>query len=395
MVSTRVPANLAPNRLAQALAARRRAGGAVIDLTESNPTRAGFDYPLDLLTSLADPRGLTYSPDPLGLVEAREAVAAEYKRRGEAVDVSRIVLTASTSEAYSLLFKVLADPGGEVLVPKPSYPLFDVLTTLDGVIPHAYDLDYDGHWSIDLASVERALTPQTRAILLVSPNNPTGSFVSSDEVDRLAELCRPRGAALIVDEVFADYPLDDRRRHPASVLARTDVLTFSLGGLSKAVGLPQLKLGWIAASGPDQVIADVLERLEVAADAYLSVGTPVQLAAPELLRRGAAIRRQIAARIAANYQQLKKLGSAEPACRVLTTEGGWYSVLQVPTYRPEEELILELLDGDGVLAHPGYFFDFPRESFVIVSLLPPEPLFAAGVERVIARATRVATGTPA
>ena len=394
MFSTRVPANLAPNRLARALTARRRAGKGIIDLTESNPTRAGFEYPRDLLNPLADPRGLTYAPHPLGLVEARQAVAAEYARRGQQVDVGRIALTASTSEAYSLLFKVLANPGDEVLIPRPSYPLFDLLTTLDGVVPRAYDLEYHGIWSIDFASVERALTPLTRAILLVSPNNPTGSIVSADDMGRLAALCAPRGVSLIVDEVFADYPLDSGNRVPASVLARGDVPVFSLGGLSKSIGLPQVKLGWIAAAGPEPLMSEAFERLELAADSYLSVGTPVQLAAAELLERGVVMRRQIAARVSRNYSRLKQIGSSAPSCLVLTSEGGWYAVVQVPTFRSEEQLILDLLD-DGVLAHPGYFFDFPRESFVIVSLLPPEASFVSGVERLIQRATRVEAGAPA
>jgi alanine-synthesizing transaminase len=364
---------------------RRREGRPIIDLTESNPTRAGFDYPSDLLAPLADRRGLTYVPEALGLREARQAVAADYARRGANVEMERIVLTASTSEAYSLLFKLLVEPGDEVLVPRPSYPLFELLTSLDGVATRAYDLEYDGGWSIDFASVERNLGPQTRALLLVNPNNPTGSFVSREELDRLATLCGPRDVALIADEVFGDYQLEATAR-PAQFLDRCDVLVFSLGGLSKSVGLPQVKLGWMAIAGPSGVVSQTLERLEVVCDTYLSVSTPVQLAAAELLDRGRAIRRQISERLRVNYQKLNELAASWPSCRVLPAAGGWYAVVQVPTLRTEEDLVVCLLNEDGVLVHPGYFFDFPRESFLVVSLLVPEESFNIGAERLFRRA---------
>ena len=346
----------------------------------------GLDYPDDLLAPLAASRGLVYAPQPFGTIEARCAVAAEYARRGVHVGAERIALTASTSEAYSLLFKLLTCPGDEVLVPRPSYPLFELLTSLDGVVPRPYDLEYHGVWAIDVASLERAWTSRTRAVLIVTPNNPTGSFVSCDELERLAGVCAAHGAAIIADEVFADYELDRGiARTAASPLTRQDVLVFALGGLSKSVGLPQVKLGWIAAGGPDRLVSEALERLEIVCDTYLSVSTPVQLAAAELLERGASVRNQIQNRIVSNYDRLRELAAGSPSCSVLAAGGGWYAVLQVPTVRPEEELVLDLLDRDGVLAHPGYFFDFPRESFLIVSLLPPPAQFAAGIERVLLR----------
>jgi alanine-synthesizing transaminase len=385
MFSTRVPANLTPNRLTRALMERRRAGWPVIDLTESNPTRAGFEYPPDLLAPLADRRGLIYVPEALGHPEARRAVAVEYARRGANVEVGRIVLTASTSEAYSLLFKLLIDPGDEVLVPRPSYPLFELLTSLDGVTTRAYDLEYDAGWAIDFGSVERNLGPRTRALLVVNPNNPTGSVVSRAELERLARLCGPREVALIADEVFGDYQLEPTAR-PAQFLDQCDVLVFSLGGLSKSVGLPQVKLGWIAIAGPPSVVSQTLERLEVVCDTYLSVSTPVQLAAAELLDRGRAIRSQISERLRANYQKLNELAVSWPSCRVLPSAGGWYAVVQVPTLRAEEDLVVDLLNEDGVLVHPGYFFDFPRESFLVVSLLVPDGSFTTGTERLFRRA---------
>ena len=384
MFSSRIPTHLAPNRLTEAVRARRAEGLPFIDLTLSNPTRAGFDYPADLLGPLADARGLRYEPSPAGLLEARQAVARDYLRQGVIVSPERIVLSASTSDAYSLLFKLLADAGDEVLVPRPSYPLFDHLTRLDLVAPQPYDLDAHGSWAIDFASVERALSPRTRAVLVVSPNNPTGSFVSASELDRLAALCAPREIAIVADEVFADYELEPgASRRAGRAAARRDVLSFALGGLSKSAGLPQVKLGWIAAGGPDALVEAALERLELLCDTYLSVSTPVQLAAATLIDRGAVVRAQIAARVATNYRALLSLAVRTPSCGVLRSDGGWYAVMHVPSFEAEEDLAVRLLTSDGVLVHPGYFFDFPRESFLVLSLLPPEASFSDAVARVL------------
>ena len=384
MFSNRVPGDLTPNRLAAAAARLRAAGRPVVDLTESNPTRAGFAYPPDLLGPLSDARALAYAPRPFGLPDAQRAISADYARRGVDVPADRLVLTASTSEAYSLLFKLLADPADEVIVPRPSYPLFDHLARLDAVVARPYDLEYQGTWSIDLASVEAARTPRARALLVVNPNNPTGSFVTRDELDWLAPLCAEHGIAIIADEVFADYELTPGAAAAAArVLDRRDVLVFGLGGLSKSVGLPQVKLGWIAVAGPAPLVERALERLELICDTYLSVSTPAQLALADLLRRGAPVRSQIQARVAANYRQLRSRAAGSPSCRALRSDGGWYAVLQVPSLRPEEDLVLDLLEHDGVLAHPGYFFDFPRESYLIVSLLVPEDAFAGATDRML------------
>ena len=389
MFSSRTPADLTPNRLAEALKAARTDGRSILDLTESNPTRAGFDYPDDLLRLLADSRGLMYMPSPFGLVEARAAVARDYERRGADVSPSRIALTASTSEAYGCLFKLLADAGDEVLIPRPSYPLFDHLASLDRVTARPYDLDPDAGWRIDFESLEAAVTPRTRAILVVSPNNPTGSFVKSDELERLAALAAAHDLALVADEVFADYELTRGARASAGrVMERRGVLTFSLGGLSKSVGLPQLKLAWIAVGGPARLVRAALERLEIICDTYLSVSTPVQVAAAELLERGASVREQIARRVSTNYQRLLERAARctlTPACRVLASEGGWSAVLELPSLESEEALVLNLLQNEGVLAHPGYFFDFPRESYLVVSLLVSEAQFADGTDRVLRR----------
>jgi len=381
-----MPATLEANRMSLALAQMRRDGVPVLDLTESNPTRAGFAYDADLLAPLGDPRGLAYRPDPLGALDARRAVREDFARRGLTVDVERIALTASTSEAYSLLFKLLCDPGDEVLIPQPSYPLFEHLTRLDGVVAVPYRLEYHGRWSIDLAGVEQALSPRTRAILIVNPNNPTGNFVSADDLEALAQLCGSRDVAVISDEVFADYELQEETRVPRGQLTyRRDVLGFSLGGLSKSIGLPQAKLGWIAVSGDDAVCSETMALLELECDTYLSVATPVQLAARELLDRGARVREQIQQRVRTNLATCASLVSDVPACRLLHAEGGWYGIIQVPSLVPEEELVLSLLVDSQVLTHPGYFFDFARESFLIASLLTPEEAFATAVSRVLDR----------
>jgi aspartate/methionine/tyrosine aminotransferase len=383
--STRVPPRLEPNQLARTLADLRRRGEPLLDLTGSNPTRAGFDYPPDLLSRLADAAGLQYRPEPLGLPEAREAVAADFARRGFAIDPGRIALTASTSEAYSLLFKLLCDPGDEVVVPQPSYPLFEHLTRLDAVSARPYQLEYHGRWTIDVASVERALTARTRAVLIVNPNNPTGNYVKPDELDRLARLCADRDIALISDDVFDDYSLEETRGSRGALSERTDVLGFTMGGLSKSSGLPQAKLGWIAVSGSDTIVDAALPRLEFACDTYLSVSTPVQLAAADLLERGACVRRQIQSRVRANLALCASLVAGSPACTLLHAEGGWSAVIQVPTLAPEEDLMLALLQESAVLVYPGYFFDFPRESFLIVSLLTPGASLEDGLTRVLAR----------
>jgi aspartate/methionine/tyrosine aminotransferase len=385
MFSVRVPANREPNRLAAALA--RAAHRDVIDLTLSNPTRAGFDYPAGLVAALARPDALRYCPEPFGLRDAREAVARIYARRGLAIDPTRIILTASTSEAYSLLFKLLCDPGGHsVLTPAPSYPLFDHLTRLDGVIERRYALEYHGSWNIDLASVERAWTDDTRALLVVCPNNPTGSGVTNAEAEALVDRCANRQAALILDEVFHDYPLGEPLPE-AAALQRARCLQFRLGGLSKSAGLPQMKLGWMTVEGPEALVAEAMDRLELICDTYLSVATPVQLAASALLDESAPLRAQIHRRVRENYETLGRLVDERGGgVTRLRSDAGWSAVIRVPAGTGEEALVLDLLERDGVLVHPGFFFDFPHEAFLVLSLLPEPARFAQGVRAIVERA---------
>jgi hypothetical protein len=388
MFSARVPASLAPNRLSMRLAALRAAGEPILDLTESNPTRVGLDYPAGLLAPLADAAGLRYEPSPRGLAVAREAIAIDALRHGLDIDPANIVLTASTSEAYGFLFKLLCDPGDEVLVPRPSYPLFEHLSALDDVRAVPYLLDYYGRWTIDVDSVARAVTPRTRAVLVVSPNNPTGSRLASQERDALAALCAQHGLALIGDEVFADYTLHGVRGndHLSVLNGATPALTFALGGLSKAIGLPQAKLGWMLVGGPAEAVGPALDRLDLIADTYLSVSTPVQLAAPLLLERGQAVRAAIQARITANLRALERALTQAPGCTLLHADAGWTAVLRVPATRGEEDLVLDLLERDRVLIMPGYFYDFPTEAYLILSLLPDPIVFGDAITRVLARA---------
>jgi hypothetical protein len=297
------------------------------------------------------------------------------------VDPAHVVLSASTSEAYSWLFKLLCNPGDAVLIPQPSYPLFDHLTRLDAVRAVPYRLEYHGRWEIDLESVAAA-PRDVRAVLLVSPNNPTGSYVTAREAEGLAAICRDRGCVLVADEVFAEYALDAQT--PATELARTaGVLSFTLGGASKSLGLPQVKLAWTIVDGPAAARNEALSALELIADAFLSVNTPVQVAAPDLFRRGAAIRRAIQQRVSRNLAAARDAARAYPACEVLRAEGGWSAVVRVPATRSEEALALGLVQREHVVVHPGFFFDFPDEAFVVVSLLPAEDVFAEAFERVL------------
>ena len=384
MFSERTHWDLRPNRLSERLAAKRAGGTRVIDLTESNPTRAGLPYPDDILASLARAESRRYEPVPFGLPAAREAVATDFARGGYPVGPDRVVLSASTSEAYAFLFKLLCDPGDEVLVPRPGYPLFEFLATLESVRVQSYPLAHDGEWHLDLAALRAALGPRTRAVVVVSPHNPTGACLKRDERDALEALCAEHGVALVSDEVFADFTFRDDPRRAGSVARDGPALAFALGGLSKSCGLPQLKLAWTVATGPGPLRREALARFEVVADTYLSVSTPVQVATPELLSRREELQRPIRRRLRSNLGALRAaIGPGCPAT-LLEPEGGWSAVLRVPATRTEEERVTHLLEERDVLVHPGYFFDFPHEAFLVLSLLVPESDFAEGVARVLA-----------
>ena len=370
--SSRLPPSLAPNRIALAVDAAR-ARSPLADLTESNPTVVGLRLPAEaILAALAAPAALTYEPTPRGLPAARAAVAAYYARHDVAVDAERVTLTASTSEAYSWIFKLLCDPGDDVLVPSPSYPLFDHLAALESVRPVGYPLRYHAGWFVDVEEVRRALTPRTRAILVVNPNNPTGQFLKRDEARALAALAAERELPLVSDEVFADYGFGPDPARVTTLAGDSPALTFCLSGLSKVVGLPQLKLGWIVLGGPEPGRAAAAERLELIADTYLSVAAPVQHAAPALLALVDDVGAQIRARVRENRAALAA-ALAGSAAQLLDAEGGWSAVVRLPATRTEEEWTLALLD-DGVLVHPGYFFDLPPTTIVVSLLVEPRTL---------------------
>ena len=374
MFSSRFHWDLTQNRLTQLLAEKRAAGAPVLDLTESNPTRAGLDYPREIVRALDDPQALRYDPVPAGSLEARNAVAAYYRARGHEVDAGRILLTASTSEAYGYLFKLLTDPGDRVFVPRPSYPLFEFLAGMEALEVRQYPLVCHGAWSIDLDALAKSIDSRTRAIVVVNPNNPTGSFLKRAELAELASLAAAHSLALISDEVFSDYGFaPDPER--VDTLAGVGCMAFSMSGLSKIAGLPQMKLGWIVTNHEN-----AMQKLEWIADTYLSVNTPVQCAAAQLLDAGHGIRKQIRERTAANLAFARETLSASGA-GILPVEGGWYITVRMPRTRSEEEWAIDLLSRDGVLVQPGFFYDFESEAFLILSLLTAPDIFHEGVRR--------------
>jgi aspartate/methionine/tyrosine aminotransferase len=379
--SSRFDWDLTLNSITRLLQEKRSAGAAILDLTESNPTRVGFSYAREIVEALADPRALRYDPQPAGSPGAREAVCRYFAERGHTVAPDQVLLTASTSEAYQYLFKLLGDTEDEVLVPQPSYPLFEFLATLESLRVVSYPLIYDDGWSIDRDELAAAITDRTRAIVVVNPNNPTGSFLKSDDLRFLQSL----GLPLISDEVFADYGFAADPQRVRTLADTTEGLAFSISGLSKVAGLPQMKLGWIVISGFAAACAAARDKLEWIADTYLSVGTPVQMAAPRLLELGKGIQSQIGARTRANLAWLESAIPAESPCRLLAVEGGWSATLQVPRIRREEEWALKLLGEDHVLVQPGFFFDFASEAFLVLSLLTEPATFQEGCRRLLAR----------
>ncbi|MEK9164567.1 MAG: pyridoxal phosphate-dependent aminotransferase [Chloroflexota bacterium] len=401
LFSSRFSHDLTPNRLLAALAAKKSAGVDILDLTESNPTRAGFTYDeAGILRALANPEAMRYQPTPRGLLLARQAVADYYQSRGPRIDPDSIFLTASTSESYAYLFKLLADPGDEILLPQPGYPLFDLLTELESARPTRYALAYDGRegWRINFDSLRAAMSDKTAAIVVVNPNNPTGSYLKQEELAELNRLCIERDLALIVDEVFwdyacrgADFPVRPALRagKPATTIATAvgndGALTFVVSGLSKIAGLPQVKLGWIQVNGPPALAAQAQSRLEFIADTYLSVSASAQHAAADLLAGRAVIQNQIAARAEDNFSYLRAQCAGSGRCRALIREGGWYAVLEIPYAMSDDDAAYQLLERDDVFTHPGYFFDFDQHNVLVVSLLTSRTVFEEGVARMMRR----------
>ncbi|HLY43729.1 MAG TPA: pyridoxal phosphate-dependent aminotransferase [Terracidiphilus sp.] len=377
--SRRTEWNTEESVLARVHRERLQAGLPIADLTASNPTRCGFGYNSALLEALTDPSALDYDPQPKGLRAGREAVCGYYADHGVKVDPTQVVLTTSTSEAYSFLLRLLCDAGDEILVPQPGYPLFDFLAVLDDVRMKAAPLVYDYGWQIEPEGFRRAITPKTRAIALVHPNNPTGHFTKEWEALEVAAMCREHGLSLIVDEVFLDYGLGEQATSFAAGIEGVPVYVVS--GLSKIAGLPQMKAAWIVTTGPEREAA--LKRLEVIADTFLSMNAPVQHAMPQWLETRLGIQQQIRQRVTSNLAELDRQFAKHPALERLKVEGGWYAVLRIPSTQPDEQTVLELLE-KGVWIHPGYFFGMPESGWLVTSLLAPEQEFMTGVTRLIA-----------
>jgi len=425
MFSERTNWRLAQNRFTQAVEGVRARGGRLLDLTASNPTRMGLEYDsAAILGALRSERALDYDPQARGLLSAREAVARYYSEqncRGERdvasnvsttgggeradVDPDRIVLTTSTSEGYSYVFRLLCNAGDELLVPKPSYPLFEFLADLQDVKLVPYPLIYDHGWQMDFHSMEKAVTTRTRGVVVVHPNNPTGSYVHASELGPLNEFCRARGLARIVDEVFLDYAINDEISAASAVDFRStgqpgvavptfsaaapsfagnqDVLTFTLSGLSKISALPQMKVAWVVTSGPDEQVVAAMARLEVIADTYLSMSAPVQWAVPVMLEQRESIQRPLRERVRGNLAELDRQLAEPKTCQRLSVEGGWYAVLRVPVTQSDEELAIELVREKSVLVHPGHFYDFESDGYLVLSLIAAEAEFKEGVEGVL------------
>jgi alanine-synthesizing transaminase len=400
MFSERTNWNLSPNRLSEALAAYHSAGKRLYDLSASNPTEEGFERPGEaVLNAFANEAALTYAPDPKGLLSARQAVANYYKTREDEVPTDDIILTTSTSEAYSFVFRTLCNPGDELLVPAPSYPLFGFLADIHDVRLVQYRLIYDHGWQIDFHALEQGITPRTRGIIVVNPNNPTGHFTKPEELATLNEICSQRGMALIADEVFLDFAYADttvRRdvpknprnrssvgRKPQSLAVNTEALTFTMSGLSKISGLPQMKVSWLVTSGPQELKTQALDRLEVIADTYLSMNSPVQLALPELLEQRLGFQKQVMTRVRRNVAELDRQLLQRKSCSRLEIEGGWYAVLRVPATRPDDDLAVDLLTNKGIYLHPGHFYDFQSDGYLIVSLIMQEREFSEGIRQLL------------
>jgi len=383
MFSKRTQWERQPNDISLIIADFRRQGQSVLDLTESNPTRSGFVYPQeDILTPFLSPDNLSYAPVSQGSLAARQAISAYYAQRGFTVSPEQVFLTSSTSEGYAFLFRLLADPGDTVIFPRPSYPLFQFLVDLNDLSLQFYPLCCRQEWRIDLETLSEMMSPDVKAVVLVNPNNPTGSYVHPEDLVSLRELCQRNSCAVISDEVFLDYAFSGVPGQ--SLVGEKSQLTFVLGGVSKSLGLPQMKLSWIVVTGPADLQREASDRLEIIADTFLSVNTPVQNALAHWLGKGAGIATQILERVKRNRALAISL-TAGSSCHVLAAEGGWYLILQVPPQFSEEELVLSLLKEDGVYVHPGYFFDFDDEPYLVLSLLPTPDIFEEGLQRILRR----------
>jgi alanine-synthesizing transaminase len=384
MFSKRTDWKLTPNRFTMAQREIQASGAKLLDLTASNPTRVGLRYDKEsILSALAAPESLDYDPQARGSLSARQAIANYYREQHDVYDVNpeNVVLTTSTSEAYSFVFRLLCNFEDEVLVPKPSYPLFDFLADLQDVKLVPYPLIYDHGWQIDFPSLYKVVTHRTRALVLVHPNNPTGSYVHIEEIQTLNSFCLEYNLSLIVDEVFLDYPHDGAYRN--SFVSNRDTLTFTLSGLSKVSGLPQMKVAWLAVSGANEQVEEAMTRLDVIADTFLSMNASIQAAVPTLLQQRKNVQPVLLDRVRANLEELDRHLAKHPSVKRLDVEGGWYAVLRVPVTQSDEELAIGIMKKCSVLVHPGHFYDFPTDGYLILSLITPAAEFREGIRRVL------------
>jgi alanine-synthesizing transaminase len=376
--------NLVSNDLSSILKEMKKQGAPLIDLTESNPTRCHFDYPPDVLAAFQTPANLAYHPDSKGMMKTREAIARYYRQKGENISAEQIVLTSSTSEGYSFIFRLMCNPGEKILFPKPSYPLFQFLVELNDLNIDFYPLTYQQTWDIHIDRLASVLTDDTRGIVLVNPNNPTGSFIKKNELQFLNNLCREKNLFLLSDEVFSDFSFV-QKSDAVSCVGNKDILTFTLGGLSKTLAMPQMKLSWIIVNGPQTIVPETLARLEVIADTYLSVNTPVQNALPLWFEKREVLQESIKTRLKHNLTYLKNQVKHTKDVSLLDVEGGWYAVCRLPKFKTEEEWVMDFLTKDYCIVHPGYFFDFEEDHCIVLSLLPEEQIFKEGISRLFER----------
>lgn len=381
--SSRSDWTLTPNQLTARLTEIEASGAQILDLTESNPTQVGLQYPTDIvLSSLTDPNNLSYHPSPLGQQEARETIAEYYDSKGIYVNSNQILVTSSTSEAYSMIFRLIANPGDHILMPRPSYPLFHFLASLNDIELASYALTYQKYWKIDFEDIRKSYKPKrTKGIVLVNPNNPTGSYIKKDELTKLNQFAEGNQLCIISDEVFSDFQWDKKIEGIPSLAGNQKALTFTLSGISKVLALPQMKLSWIVVNGPKGLIKQAFDRLEIISDTYLSANTPVQNALHHWMKLKDKMQKQILKRVSANRTFLSKHSSFE----MLHAEGGWYAVLKLPKNKTEEEWALEFLEKDHVLVHPGYFYDFQSEAYAIVSLLTETAAFEEAITKISKR----------
>lgn len=378
MFSNRTDWEFSSNKLVSLLDKLKDNNEDIMDLTQSNPTECGFSYPKEkIVSALSNSSNLAYSPSAKGMLCAREVVCQYYKEKGYDVNPENIFLTSSTSEGYLFLFRLLADPGDKVLFPRPSYPLFEVLTQLSDLELAQYPLNY-GDWSLDEDAFE-SISKGAKAIVAVNPNNPTGSFVGNEDLKIINKVCANTDASIICDEVFLDYAFQDDFK-PNSMVGNKENLTFVLGGLSKALGMPQMKLAWIVINGPDGLVEEAKKRLEIILDTFLSVNTPSQNALGPWMEQRAAIQKDILKRIRDNRETVRSMVADSNKLTLLEAQGGWYAILRLPGSLDEEEFCYGLLKNKKVFVHPGYFFDFALGSHIVVSLLSQQVLLENGMK---------------